>query len=135
MPELDWLWFIMRLFPRPCLSVAGLPAQAVGVLQDGGLWRYGGTLTASALEPAHAAAALERWAGHVQTVRVHVPSLTCTLATNAHARANTSKCLCAMGNDCCNCAGGGFAVAGGSAVGGRWATARRRSSTERGWRC
>ena len=51
-----------------CTS-AGLPAQAVGVLQDGGLWRYAGTLTAGGLEPAHAAAALERWAGHVQTVR------------------------------------------------------------------
>ena len=39
------------------------------MLQDGGLWRYAGTLTAGGLEPAHAAAALERWASHVQTVR------------------------------------------------------------------
>ena len=57
----------------PLSAVSGLPAQAVGVLQDGGLWRYGATLTASALAPAHAAAALERWAGHVQTVRSCTP--------------------------------------------------------------
>ena len=75
----------------PCPSLVGLPAQAVGVLQDGGLWRYGGTLTASALEPAHAAAALERWAGHVQTVRARGTALMCTLSATGHALASCQR--------------------------------------------
>lgn len=47
---------------------AGLPIEAVNVLQDSGLWKYAATLAAHALRRDQQTAALERWATHIHMV-------------------------------------------------------------------
>lgn len=47
---------------------AGLPQEAVAVLQEGQLWRYAAGLTANALTAADRAISLERWAAHIHQV-------------------------------------------------------------------
>ena len=49
-------------------SPAGLPAEAVSVLQEAGEWRYAATLMAATLTAKDLAPALERWAHHVLEV-------------------------------------------------------------------
>jgi hypothetical protein len=48
----------------PLLAATGRHADAVGVLQDAGLWATAAALAAGALAPPELAPPLERWAGH-----------------------------------------------------------------------
>lgn len=54
-----------------CGRAAGLPNEAVAVLQEAGLWRYAATLAALQLSGDEKAAALERWAAHIHQARPH----------------------------------------------------------------
>ncbi|CAD7702710.1 unnamed protein product [Ostreobium quekettii] len=49
----------------PMLCSAGLPQEAVGLLQDAGLWEYAATLVSVSLRGSDRAQALARWAQHV----------------------------------------------------------------------
>ena len=50
------------------LCGAGLPQEAVNVLQEAQLWRYAATLTANTLTGSDRAITLERWAAHIHQV-------------------------------------------------------------------
>ncbi|KAK9829709.1 hypothetical protein WJX72_007460 [[Myrmecia] bisecta] len=54
-----------NLLGVPLLCSAGLPQEAVALLQEAGLWKYASTLAANTLTGGDQAAALERWAAHI----------------------------------------------------------------------
>ncbi|KAL3161421.1 hypothetical protein ABBQ32_010311 [Trebouxia sp. C0010 RCD-2024] len=54
-----------NLLGVPLLCSAGLPQEAVIVLQEAQLWRYAATLTANTLTGSDRAITLERWAAHI----------------------------------------------------------------------
>lgn len=67
------------------MVAAGLPQEAVIVLQEAQLWRYAATLTANTLTGSDRAITLERWAAHIHQVSCYaavspaIPLLTCVL--------------------------------------------------------
>ena len=72
---------------------AGLPQEAVNVLQEAQLWRYAATLTANTLTGSDRAITLERWAAHIhqvgQSICIYIYMLLCHLVLTCHC-----VCVC-----------------------------------------
>jgi len=78
-----------------CLSAAGLPQEAVNVLQEAQLWRYAATLTANTLSGSDRAITLERWASHIHQVSAMLcPHQSCAVEQLQH----DAESVCVLAN-------------------------------------